>query len=190
MHALATALIGHAEDGAARDGIEGPQDVVAAALALAENRDGVACVEVTHDAKDGTVWVRSEESGDVEYAADLTQAFLRRFDLDRIVAFQLANTCSKPRLDAFGGGGVVVSRRNTDWFSTATFVETAAKVEAERLRFKSDEELEDADLDEAVRDVASSLAADANNDGIGAQLDFLLDHGWTPPEHLLREVAP
>ena len=39
-------------------------------------------------------------------------------------------------------------------------------------------------------DVATSLAADANTDGLGAQLDFLFEHGWIPPEDLLREVAP
>ena len=188
VHALATALIGHAEDGAARDGIEGPQDRVLAAMDLAEKRDGVPCIEVTYDAEGGTVWVRSEESGDVEYAAELTQAFLRRFDLDRIVAFEWANTCSKPRLDGFGGGAVVISRRGTNWFSTASFVATAAKTEAERLRLKPDEELPD--LDDVVHDFASSLASDANNGSIGAQLDFLFEHGWNPPEHLLREVVP
>jgi hypothetical protein len=190
VHALATELIGHAEDGEARENIEGPRDVVLAALGLGEKCDGLPCMQVTHDEKEGTVWVRSEDSGDVDYTADLVQAFLRRFDLDRVISFQWANTCSKPRLDAFGGGAVVISRRNADWFYTSTFVETAAKIETERLRLKPDDELEDTDLDDVVHDIASSFAADANNDGIGAQLDFLLEHGWNPPEHLLRESKP
>ena len=69
-------------------------------------------------------------------------------------------------------------------------METAAKIETEQLRLKPDDELEDTDLDDVVHDIASSFAADANNDGIGAQLDFLLEHGWHPPEHLLRESKP
>ncbi len=160
---------------------------MSAALGLAGQRDGVPCVQVTHDETEGTVWVRSDDSGDVDYTADLAQAFLKRFDLDRVVGFQWANSCSRPRLDAFGGGAVAVSRRHTVWFDTAALLETAAKTEAERLRLRPDEELKDADLDDAVHDTASSLAADANNGGIGSQLGFLFAHGWTPPERLLRE---
>ena len=190
VHALATELIGHAEDGEARENIEGPQDMVLAALGLAEKRDGDPCLQVVHDAKEGTVWVGSEDSGDVDYTADLVQALLKRFNLDLVVSFEWANTCSKPRLGAFGGGAVVISRRNADWFNNGTFVETAVKAETERLRLKPDGELEDIDLDDVVHDIASSFAADVNNDGIGAQLDFLLEHGWNPPEHLLRESKP
>jgi hypothetical protein len=187
VHSLAAELIGHAEDGKARENIEGSQDVVLAALGLAERRDGDPCLQVVHDDKEGTVWVASEDSGDVDYTADLVQAFLRRFDLDRVVSFEWANTCSKPRLDAFGGGAVVISRRNADWFYTSTFVETAVKIETKRLGLKPDDELEDADLDDVVHDMASILASDANNGSIGSQFDFLFEHGWNPPEHLLRE---
>jgi hypothetical protein len=190
VHALATELIGHAEDGEVRDNIEGPPDTVSAALVLAEKHDALPCLQVTHDEKENTVWVRSEDSGNVDYTADLVQAFLRRFDLDRVISFQWANTCDRLRLDAFGGGALVISRRNADWLNTGTFVETAVKIETERLRLKPDDELEDTDLDDVVHDIASSFAADANNDGIGAQLDFLLEHGWNPPEHLLRESKP
>ena len=190
VHALATELIGHAEDGEVRDNIEGPPDTASAALVLAEKHDGLPCLQVTHDEKENTVWVRSEDSGNVDYTADLVQAFLRRFDLDRVISFQWANTCDRLRLDAFGGGALVISRRNADWLNTGTFVETAAKIETEQLRLKPDDELEDTDLDDVVHDIASSFAADANNDGIGAQLDFLLEHGWHPPEHLLRESKP
>jgi len=94
------------------------------------------------------------------------------------------------RLDAFGGGALLISRRNADWFNARTFVETAVKIETERLRLKPDDELEGTDLDDVVHDIASSFADDANNDGIGAQLDFLREQGWNPPEQLLRESKP
>ena len=187
VHALATELIGYAEDGEARENIEGPQDMVLAALGLAEKRDGDPCLQVVHDDKEGTVWVRSEDSGDVDYTADLAQAFLKRFDLDLVVGFRWVNTCSRPRLDAFGGGAVVISRRNAVWFNTGTLLKKAVKTETERLKLRPDEELEDIDLDDVVHDIASSLASDANNSGTLSQLDFLFEHGWTPPEHLLRE---
>ena len=186
VHRLATELIGHAEDGAAQEGIEGPQDVVLAALDLAEKRDGVPCIEVTHDENEGTVWVRSEDSGDVDYTVDLVQVLLKRFELDLVIGFQWANTCSRPRVDAFGGGAVVISRRNVIWFDTGALLEQTVKTETARLKLKPDVELEDTDLDDVVHDIASSLASDANNGGTGTQLDFLFEHGWNPPEHLLR----
>ena len=30
------------------------------------------------------------------------------------------------------------------------------------------------------------VARDANNGGFGAQLGFLFEHGWNPPEPMLR----
>ena len=128
-HELAAALIGNVEDGEARQNIEGPPDVVSAALGLAEGRDGFPCIEVVQMSRGRPVWVGSEDSGDVDYTADLVQAFLRRFELDLVVAFQWANTCSKPRLDAFGGGAAVISRRNMDWFTMTTLVKAAAQIE-------------------------------------------------------------
>lgn len=190
VHALAAALIDYAEDGEARQNIEGPPDVVSAALGLAEGRDGFRDVEVEHEASEGHVWVGSEDSGDVDYTADLVQAFLRRFELDLVVAFQWANTCSKPRLDAFGGGAAVISRRNVDWFAMTTLVKAAAQIEASRLKLRPELDMEGISLAGDVYHVATSLAADANTDGLGAQLDFLFEHGWIPPEELLREVAP
>ena len=187
VHGLAEELLGHAEDGGARENIEGPEDVVSAVRRLVEKRDGFPCVQVTHDEEEGTIWVYSDDSGDPDYTVDLARAFLNRFDLDLVVSFQWANTCSKPRLDAFGGGAVVISRRNAVWFNTGMLLEKAAKAETTRLRLKSDEELDDADFDGDVHGIASSLASDANNGGPGFQLDFLLEHGWNPPEHLLRD---
>ena len=188
VHELAAALIGYVEDGEARETIEGPQNMVSAALELADKRDGPPRIHVAHDETAGTIWVHSEDSGDLEYTADLAQAFLKRFELDLVVAFQWAHTCSKPLLDAFAGGAVVISRRTTIWFDTGSLLEKAMAAETARLRLRPDEEMVDADLDEVVHDIAASLAADANNGGIGSQLDFLLEHGWTPPAHLLREV--
>ena len=189
MHGLATTLIDRAEDGGAGEKLEGPEDVVSAALRLAEGRDCCPDIEVVHEAAETGSRFGSEISGDVDYTADLVQAFLRRFDLDVVVAFEWSYSCSKPQVGAFGGGAVVISRRNVDWFNTATLVETAVRLETERLTIKPDGELEGTDLDDAVHDIASSLATDANNDGIGAQLDFLLEHGWSPPAHMLREVV-
>lgn len=188
VHELATTLIAYAEDTPSQHTGEAPPDVMSAALKIAEGRDLSPCAQVACDDEDGTIWVGSEDSGDVDYVGDLVQAFLKRFALDLVVAFQWACTCDRPRLDGFGGGAMVITRRSLASFNSGAFVDTAVKAVTERLRLKPDEELPD--LDDVVHDIASSLASDANNGSIGAQLDFLFEHGWNPSEHLLREVVP
>lgn len=188
VHELARELIAHAEDGERREGIEAPLEVMAAALEFAEERDGLPGIQVTHDTGAGSVWVCAEECGDVEYTASLVQALLRHFELDLVVGFEWADTCSRLRLDGFGGGTVAVSRRSAVWFSTGALLEKAVKAETERLKLKSGKALQDVDLDGAVVAIASALAADVNSRDAEAQLDFLHEHGWKPPAHLLREA--
>ena len=165
-------------------------DVMAAALEFAEERDGLPGIQVTHNTGAGSVWVCAEECGDVEYTASLVQALLRRFELDLVVGFEWANTCSRPRLDGFGGGAVAVSRRSAVWFSTDALLEKAVRAETERLKLKSGDGLHDVDLDSAVMAIASALAADVNSRDAEAQLDFPNKHGWKSPTPLLRKAEP
>lgn len=51
----------------------------------------------------------SEECGDVGALGELLSAFLARFRPEETMFVLWADTCSKPRPDAFGGGGMVVS---------------------------------------------------------------------------------
>ncbi len=64
------------------------------------NDDGTACV-----------WLKSEECHSAEQAAEYVQKLLIEFDL-LPVGFTYAVTCSKMRVDEFGGGGVVVTQLN------------------------------------------------------------------------------
>jgi hypothetical protein len=38
------------------------------------------------------------------------------------------------------------------------------------------------DLDDLIHEVASSIAAEVNNSGMGEQVAFLLEHGWDEDE--------
>jgi len=49
--------------------------------------------------------------------ADLLQIWLDEIDCDKPIVFSWANTCSKPALDEFDGGSVVVTRKGSHWFS-------------------------------------------------------------------------
>jgi hypothetical protein len=61
---------------------------------------------------DKALWVYTEDSGNAWNAALLVRAFLARFRPRDIRQFGVAYTCSKPRLDAFGGETYVVTDRN------------------------------------------------------------------------------
>jgi hypothetical protein len=71
---------------------------------------------------DGSLWLYSEEAGVPEDAAAVVQAFLGRFRPDASVAFEWANTCSRPELDSFGGGAVVISADHQQWMSSAQWL--------------------------------------------------------------------
>lgn len=71
--------------------------------------------------EDGSgVWI-TDDAG--EATPDAAEAAVRWL-LDRpgspdVVSFEWANTCSKPRIDAFGGGGMVIAKGHaTEYIST------------------------------------------------------------------------
>jgi len=68
------------------------------------------------------VWSGDYGGGSPDEAALLVQKFLARFRPTEVVAFEWANSCSKPRLDSFGGGAVVISATNIEWNSTSQWV--------------------------------------------------------------------
>jgi hypothetical protein len=61
---------------------------------------------------DKDFWVYTEDSGNAWNAALLVRAFLAKFRPKDIKQFSVAYTCSKPRLDEFGGESYVVTGRN------------------------------------------------------------------------------
>jgi hypothetical protein len=64
----------------------------------------------------------SEESGNVDHAANFVQAILSRFDPKGKVGFQWADTCDKMRPDQFGGGACVVTAEKQKWLNTFTWM--------------------------------------------------------------------
>ncbi|ODT65215.1 MAG: hypothetical protein ABS75_32475 [Pelagibacterium sp. SCN 63-23] len=67
------------------------------------------------------LWIRDEESGDPDCVVAFVLACAEAFDLKGLWGFQYANTCSRPRLDAFGGGAHLIdldARKANDWIGT------------------------------------------------------------------------
>jgi hypothetical protein len=55
---------------------------------------------------DGVPWFHGQDSGDPEAVAEFARDFLKRFRPRDSFALEYAYTCSRPRLDGFGGGAV------------------------------------------------------------------------------------
>jgi hypothetical protein len=66
---------------------------------------GLGEVEVA----DGALWFHGEEHGDPRAVAEFARDFLKRFRPRDGFAPEYAHTCSRPRMDGFGGGAFFVT---------------------------------------------------------------------------------
>ena len=72
--------------------------------------------------RDGTLWFCAEESGDPRAVAEFVRDFLKRFRPNDSFSLEYALTCSKPRLDGFGGGAVFVTAVEIEHMDTAAWL--------------------------------------------------------------------
>ena len=81
------------------------------------------------DAPEGsTLWIHDDEHGDVEAVIRFVLRLAEDLDLTGLWGFQYALTCSRPRLDAFGGGAHVIdlgARKSIGWTSTQEWLAVA-----------------------------------------------------------------
>lgn len=71
---------------------------------------------------DDGLWLHSEEGGDPAHVIPLVQAYLAKFDPQGYVGIEWANTCSRPVLDAFGGGAVFVTANGSHWMTSSQWL--------------------------------------------------------------------
>ena len=81
------------------------------------------------DAPDGSIlWIQDDDHGDVEAVIGFVLRLADELDLTGLWGFTYALTCSRPRLDAFGGGAHVIdlgARKSIGWTSTQEWLATA-----------------------------------------------------------------
>lgn len=81
------------------------------------------------DAPEGSIlWIHDDEYGDVEAVIRFVLRLAEDLDLTGLWGFQYALTCSRPRLDAFGGGAHVIdlgARKSIGWTSTNEWLTAA-----------------------------------------------------------------
>ena len=74
------------------------------------------------------LWIRDDVSGDVEQVVGFVLRLAKEFDLRGLWGFDYANTCSRPRIDAFGGGAHIIdlsSRKSIGWTSSHEWLAAA-----------------------------------------------------------------
>ena len=78
--------------------------------------------------KSSVLWIRDDESGDVEAVTAFILRLPEELDLYGLWGFEHSNTCSRPRLDAYGGGAHVIdmaARKLIGWVNTQTWLAKA-----------------------------------------------------------------
>jgi len=75
------------------------------------------------------IWFHDDEdgAGDVEVLANFLAAFVAEFRPDQFIGFEWANTCSRPRVDAFSGGAVFITRHGVEFQTTGEFIHSREK---------------------------------------------------------------
>jgi hypothetical protein len=74
------------------------------------------------------LWIRDDESSDVEAVIAFVLRLAEDLDLAGLWGFEHSTTCSRPRLDAFGGGAHVIdltARKVIGWVNTQTWLAQA-----------------------------------------------------------------
>ena len=81
------------------------------------------------DAPKGSIlWIHDDDHGDVEAVLRFVLCLAEELDLTGLWGFQYALTCSRPRLDAFGGGAHVIdlgARKSVGWTSSQAWLAAA-----------------------------------------------------------------
>jgi len=74
------------------------------------------------------LWLRDDVSGDLERLIQFVKLCAAEFGLKGRWGFQYANTCSRPRLNAFGGGAHILdlgTGETVGWIDTDGWLATA-----------------------------------------------------------------
>ena len=95
----------------------------------ADDPEGAGFDLVHQDAPEGSIiWIHDDAHGDVEAVIRFVLRLADDLNLTGLWGFQYALTCSRPRLDAFGGGAHVIdlsTRKSIGWTSSQEWLSAA-----------------------------------------------------------------
>lgn len=87
------------------------------------DEEGFNRFELSIISEDGAchLWIRDDGYGDPEHVIRFIKLCATEFNLSGLWGFQYSNTCTRPRVNAFGGGAHVLdlaTGETVDWIST------------------------------------------------------------------------
>ena len=77
--------------------------------------------EAEHESGGWGIWLHSADGG-IDAACVFIQHLLQKYNPQGRVEFEWSNDCSKPRLDAFGGGAAIVTASEIKSISTSEWL--------------------------------------------------------------------
>jgi len=87
-------------------------------------------VEVEGRGEKPGVWFHGDESANVEHLAVIARALIEELEIDEPFLCSWSYTCSKPRIDEFGGGAFAIIRgKETHWVDAMCNVQDWAEKE-------------------------------------------------------------
>lgn len=84
--------------------------------------------------KGRTLHVYATESGNLNTLEELMREFIEKFRPNYVFTVQWADSCSRMRVDEFGGGAMVVSRLRTEYIDTYRWSQDLVKKMEEELK--------------------------------------------------------
>ena len=82
---------------------------------------------------DRTLWFCARESGDPQAVAVFVQGFLKRFRPNGTFSMEHTFSCSRPRLDGFGGGAIFVTAERIEHLDTFAWVSERCREHEKRV---------------------------------------------------------
>lgn len=92
------------------------------------------------DSEPDSMLLHASEYGNLDNLLVFIQAYLRKFVPEGMFKLTYAETCEKPRVGQFGGGGLVITADTVRWMNAHTWVDEQLKdLEVEKPRAKKRE---------------------------------------------------
>ena len=116
--------VGTAENAARADDIRGE---LAAELDRDEGESLGFEMQVDHEHGPGALWISSDEYGEPEHVIRFVLRCAEAFALTGLWGFAWGMSCSRPRLESFGGGAQLLDlgkRESVDWIDCNHWLET------------------------------------------------------------------
>jgi hypothetical protein len=84
---------------------------------------------------DGGIWIRSDESVNLDHLAEIVQLFLKKFRPDDSWSMEWGCWASRPVLDGYGGGAMFITAEEQCWHNTGDWIRQQEEARAKK-KFK------------------------------------------------------